>query len=834
MLENNDAFQDTWFADVIVPVPIPKLFTYRVPRDFRSVVAVGCRVVIQFGRKSIYTGVIARLHTTPPKEYEARYLLDVLDDAPHLNEHQLKLFQWMAGYYLCTIGEVLNTGLPAGLKLSSESHIELNPNFDYYESEHTFSAHEETVIEALGEKKSLTYSEIEKIVHLKSYQAVIKSLLKKEAIIIYEHVKERYIPKKEKFVRLAPEYLDVEGGLEALMNDLEKKPKQQDVLLIYLQHVPVFTQKQLNEKGLARKALFARGVSESSFKTLVNKGVFEEFEIAIPRIQAPHQGRREPIALSEAQQRAKDAVLSQFESAQTVLLRGITGSGKTEVYIEIIKHVLEEGGQALYLLPEIAITTQMVSRLYEVFGETLGVYHSKYSDNERVEVWKGVLSGRFRLVLGVRSSVFLPFDNLHLVIVDEEHEPSFKQFESAPRYHARDVAQVLAQIHHAKVLLGSATPSIETYYLARSGKYGLVELDERYGASIMPHIQFADTRKARLQLTLKNEFTADLFEKIKDTLAGREQVIIFRNRRGYNPHLSCEDCTWIPKCENCSVSLTYHNYRGILQCHYCGHKEKAPHSCPACGSARIKGVGYGTEKLEDDLKLFFPEARVQRMDLDTTRRKYSYQQIISEFEKGEIDILVGTQMVGKGLDFDKVRLVGIMDADMMLHFPDFRAFERTFQLLTQVSGRAGRREKPGTVIIQTGNPEQTVLQWVKTGDYEALYKYEIGERQKFRYPPFYRLIKITLKHKDKTICDRAAMHYASLLKADLGALMVIDPHEPMVSRIKNKYLMEILIKVMREKVSLAAVKEIIRTKSVEVQAQKDFKQLQVVFDVDPV
>lgn len=819
---------------MIVPVPIPKLFTYRIPRDYEKLVAAGSRVVIQFGKKNIYTGVIANLHNTPPKEYEARYILDVLDDAPHLNDYQLKLFNWIAGYYLCTIGEALNAALPSGLKLSSESHIELNPDFNFQDSEQKFSFHEESLLDILSQNKTLSYSDLSRIFDGKSYQTIVKNLLKKEAIIIYEQVKERYKPKREKYLRLASEYLEVDGALETLMDKLEKKPKQQDVVLAYLRHVPLFTDRSLNEKGLRKKILFSGEISGSSYKTLLNRGIFEEFEITIPRINSQQKPARGTIGLSAAQMHAKNEVLNLFESKQTVLLRGITGSGKTEIYIEIIKQVLEEGGQVLYLLPEIAITTQMVNRLFDVFGDALGVYHSKYSDNERVEVWKGVLEGRFNLVLGVRSSVFLPFDNLGLIIIDEEHEASFKQYEPAPRYHARDVAQVLGQIHNAKVLLGSATPSVETYYLARSGKYSLVELSERFGAANLPVIQFADTRKERRQQTLKNDFSSVLFEKIAEVLGNREQAIIFRNRRGYSPHLSCEDCTWIPKCENCSVSLTYHMYKGMMQCHYCGYKEKAPQSCPACGSTRLKGVGFGTEKLEEDLKLLFPEANIKRMDLDTTRRKYSYQQLIGDFEKGDIDILVGTQMVSKGLDFENVQLVGVMDADVMIHFPDFRAYERTFQLLTQVSGRAGRREKAGHVVIQTGNPEQPVLTWVKNGDFESLYKFEIGERQKFRYPPFYRLIKIVLKHKEKDTCDRCAMHYSSLLKAALGTAMVIDPHEPMISKIKNKYHMELLIKVPREKVSLSAVKEIIKNKALEIQTHKDFKQVHIVFDVDPV
>jgi len=830
---HNELFNNTWFADVIVPVPIPKLFTYRIPREFENQVSEGCRVVIQFGRKNIHTGVISKLHHQPPKEYEARYILDVLDETPHVNSFQLKLYNWIAGYYMCTIGEVINAALPSGLKLSSESFVELNPDFDFFESEFEFSTHEETIIDVLQREKTLSYSEISNILQLKSYQNVIKSLLKKDVIILFEKVKERYIPKKEKYTRLADEYLEKNGALEKLLDELEKKPKQQDVILAYLQKVPVFHDVEKNRNGLSKKLLFQNDLSESSYRTLVNKNILDEFEVVIPRFGFGNSHEEREINLTQEQEIGKNEILKCFESQQTVLFHGITGSGKTEVYIEIIKEVLKGGEQVLYLLPEIAITTQMVNRLQEVFGDKLGVYHSRYSDNERVEVWKGVLNGRFQLILGVRSSVFLPFDNLGLIIVDEEHESSFKQFEPAPRYHARDVAQVLAQIHNSKVLLGSATPSIESYFLARSGKYGLVGLEKRFGDSNLPSIQFADIRKSRREQTLKNDFTSELFESIQQALTQKEQVIIFRNRRGYSPHLTCEDCAWIPKCENCSVSLTYHMFKNVMQCHYCGYKQKVLQSCPACGSAKLKGVGFGTEKLEEDLKLFFSDATVKRMDLDTTRRKFGYQQLIREFEKGEIDILVGTQMVAKGLDFDNVGLVGVMDADVMLHFPDFRAFERSFQTLTQVSGRAGRREKIGKVIIQTSNVEQQILKWVRQNDFQSLYSFEIGERQKFRYPPFYRLIKIIVRHKEKEVSERYARHLGSLLKADLGHSLVIDPHEPMISKIKNKYLMEILIKAKREEVRLSTLKEIISDRTMGLLAEKEFKQVQVVFDVDP-
>ncbi len=822
----------TLFADVLLPVPITKLFTYRVPFEQNEQIGIGYRVIVQFGKKKILTGIVAKIHENPPEVYQAKYIIDLLDDEPTMNEKQLSFYEWIAGYYMSTMGEALNVGMPSGLKLSSESKIQLNPEFDPSGSVFLFSEKEQRILDVLERDKVITYGEAAQILQIKSYLNTIKSLIAKEAILIFEEVKEKYAPKKETYVKLAHHWLKDEY-LEELMAELEKKPKQLDVLLGYLKLVPVFNNKELNSAGIAKKELLSGSLSKSSLTTLEKNKVFESFRGIIPRFTLPSGEGKYSIKLTENQQNAKAEILKSFERKQTVLLHGITGSGKTEIYMDLIHDVLEQGEQVLYLLPEIALTTQIVTRLQKVFSDRMGVYHSKYSDNERVEVWKGLIAGKFPLIVGVRSSIFLPFDNLGLVIVDEEHEFSYKQYDPAPRYHARDAAQVLAMIHSAKVLMGTATPSFESYYLAQESKYGYVTLNERYGEAKLPKIIFADLTLERKQKIIKGDFTTVLIDKITQSLSRNEQVIIFQNRRGYSPYISCEECAWIPKCNNCAVSLTFHMYYNQLRCHYCGHHERLPVTCPACGSTKLKTMGFGTEKLEEDLKLLFPEARIQRMDLDTTRRKYSYQKIINDFEQGDIDILVGTQMVSKGLDFDNVTLVGVFDVDRMLHFPDFRSFERTYQLAVQVSGRSGRNEKPGEVIIQSANLKQPILHYISRQDFQEFYNHEIEERHKFKYPPFYRLIRITLKHRDRSVINKAAQILATRIKERFNNNLLLGPYEPMISKIRNLYLMEIILKIPRGDVDLNKFKSILINAANSMKQEKDFRRVFVVFDVDP-
>ncbi len=823
----------TWFADVMLPVPIPKLFTYRIPVDMEEFVQIGSRVIVQFGSKKVLTGVIGKLHQTPPQKYQARYILEVLDEQAVVHPIQIKHFHWIAEYYACTIGEVLNVALPSGLKLSSESKVQLNPEFDLEDFEGSFSDKEYRIIEALVEKQTLSYHDIGNLLNEKNFYHIIKSLIKKEAILIFEEVKEKYRPKIVKRIRLSRKYAQDNISLEQLFNELEKQPKQLDVLLRYLQLKPTFQDREANEKGLLKSSLNNESVSTSSINTLINKEVFEEFEEIVSRFQPVAAPLEAKIQLTEYQQEAKDQILKHFDVKETVLLHGVTGSGKTEIYIDLIQDVLSSGGQVLYLLPEIALTTQIVYRLKKIFGDQMGIYHSKFSDNERVEVWQGILDGRYPLVVGVRSAVLLPFENLGLIIIDEEHEISYKQFDPAPRYHARDTALVLSKLHHAKTLLGSATPSIESYYNALQGKYGLVSLYKRFGKAQLPEIELVDIRRENKRRTMREDFSSVLLQHMEMVLGLEEQAIIFQNRRGYSPYIMCEDCGHIPKCEQCDVSLTYHQFAYELRCHYCGHHEKLHLECEACGSTKLKTAGYGTEKLEEEIQMLIPQARVQRMDLDTTRKKNSYQQIIEAFAKRDMDILVGTQMVSKGLDFDGVSLVGILDADRMIHFPDFRSHERTFQLITQVSGRSGRRDKVGKVIIQTTNLEQPVLHKIVANDYIGLYQEEIAERQEYHYPPFVRLIRITIKNPDKLTCSKAAKQLSENLANVLGLQRVLGPEEPLISRLRNQYLMQLMIKLERKQSFIQQAKKIIIDACNALEKDKHLKRTNTVIDVDP-
>ena len=825
----------TLFVDLILPVPIPKLFTYRVPRELNAHIKNGARVIVQFGKNRVTTALVARVHTTPPSQYQAKYVLELLDEDPLVTPYQLGLFEWMSEYYMCCIGEVMNVALPSGLKISSQSKVQYNPDFDY---DQLLSDQEVHLIEELKKHQSLTYDELARIAGETNINPLIKALVAKRAIIIYEEVREKYKPKIAKKIKLNGHYETRENIFE-LLNALEKHQKQQEIILRYLSQVPVQVNPVANRLGVDKTIFSAdESLSDSALKTLLKNGILEEFEVVVSRLsemEAENKLGNIDIKLTPHQQAAADGIMAQFDEKNIVLLHGITGSGKTEVYIEIIQKALESGTQVLFLLPEIALTTQMVVRLKKVFGEKMGIYHSKFSDNERVEVWKGIVSGQFQFVLGVRSAIFLPFDNLGLIVVDEEHESSYKQYDPAPRYHARDVAMLIAQRQGAKVLLGSATPSVETYYQALQGRYGLVKLTERFANAALPDFVLVDTKTEKKQKKMKNEFSSFLLFEMEKNLQNKEQTILFQNRRGYSPYLQCEDCNWICSCDNCAVSLTYHQRADELRCHYCGHKEAVPRTCAACGSARVRTMGFGTEKIEDLLGTLLPAAKVQRMDLDTTRTKNAYQQIIKEFEDGNVDVLVGTQMISKGLDFDRVSLVGVFDADRMINFPDFRATERAFQLITQVSGRAGRRaDRPGRVLIQTANPNQNILQKIINNDYQGFYEEEILERQSFNYPPFARLIKLTVRHVEADIAKKYAEKLAALLVPELGQSRVLGPEAPLVERVRNKFLFDVVIKLEREKVNFKAAKAFIAERIVDILSDKKLTGLDVVVDVDCV
>ena len=821
----------TWYADIILPVAIPKKYTYRIPRNKVEHCYKGSRVIVQFGKKKIYTGIVAEIHNKPPQGYEAKLILEVLDDTPLITETQLVFFEWVASYYMCTLGEVIQAALPSGLKLNSESSIQLHPEFDFESHPFEFTPEEEMILRLLKSQETLSIGDIGQKLEIKNIQKHLRNLSKKDAIIIFEKVSEKYAPKKEKRIVLHEEFRN-EQALNQLLETLSKSPKQESILLGYYQTLLDNKQPFSYELGIPYSVFTKGDYSISSVNTLIKKKIFDKFEVIIPRI--PISEEQAEVSLSEIQNQACEEILKGFESNQPVLLHGITGSGKTEIYLDLINKVLESGQQVLFLLPEIAITTQIIARLSKAFGRSFGVYHSKYSDNERIEIWNDVLSGRINFVVGVRSSIFLPFSSLGLIIVDEEHETSYKQHQPAPRYHARDTAIYLSKLHHAAVLLGTATPSIESYFNAISDKYKLIELTERYGNAKLPQIQIIDQSKAFKKKQVKGEFSDILLEKLVKCKEDGLQSIIFQNRRGYSPLLNCMDCGWVGKCIHCSVSLTYHQYKSELKCHYCGFSESIPQSCPDCGSTAIKTVGFGTQKLEEDLTLLLPDAQIQRMDLDTTRSKSSYENIISAFEHHRTDILVGTQMVTKGLDFDKVQLVGIVDFDRMLHFPDFRAAEKSFQMSIQVAGRAGRRDQQGEVIIQSKTPDAPVLRHIVKSDWKGFYAQEIEERKQFHYPPFVRLLKISIKHSDKTRAFQASRYLGELLRHSNLSIGILGPEEGLINRIKNKYIFEIMIKFPKGMAQLAEAKQYIQNLQNQVKTKKEFKSIQFVNDVDPI
>ena len=812
------------FVDVILPLAVPNLFTYRVPFDLNDSVEVGKRVVVQFGKKKLYSGIIHSFHEKPPKNYEAKYIDSFLDEDPIVNSEQLKFWEWISTYYLCTIGEVMNAALPTGLKLVSKTKVILNSNVGIETK--LLSDKEYLIIEALEIRNILELQEIESILEQKSAYSIIKSLLEKNYILVAEQVQEKYKPKSATYIKY-PDGFGEENIREAF-GKLGKAPKQLDTFMMF-GHLLNSTSGNISKKKLIVEA----NTNSATVKQLLTKGFLEEYSQEISRITKDQKEIEAIDELSEAQNKAITEIKSSFEAKDVALLHGVTGSGKTEIYIQLIQEQIEQGNQVLYLLPEIALTTQIISRLRKKFGDKIGIYHSKYHSNERVEVWNELLKGvesRFQIIIGARSAVFLPFTNLGLVVVDEEHDASYKQNEPAPRYNGRDSSIYLARIHGGKVLLGSATPSIETYWNAKEDKFGFVELKERFGKATLPEIVISDLQDATKRKKMKSHFSQFLLDRMTSHLDNKEQIILFQNRRGYNPSWVCETCAWVPQCKNCDISLTYHKYTHLQKCHYCGYTEKPISKCKACGSNSLKMVGFGTEKIEEELSLFFPKHTIKRMDYDTTRNKNGYQNIIDDFEQGMIDILVGTQMVTKGLDFDNVGMVGVLNADSLLHYPDFRSFERSFQLLTQVAGRAGRKEKQGKVIIQTYSPDHPVIQRVIDNDYIGMYNQEIEEREKYGYPPFYRLIKIVIHHRDRDISLEGSQILTKTLKKHLGG-RVLGPETPAISRIKNMYINQILIKFER-KISPVKLKVFINESVAKFKSKPNFKSTRVVIDVD--
>ena len=812
----------SFFIEVILPLALPQTFTYRISEAEFHYIKIGMRVAVPFGKSKFYTGLVASLHHNQPTLYEAKEIHQIIDDKPVVTEIQLKHWDWIASYYMCTIGEVFRTALPSALILESETIISAKINVEVNEP---LSDDEFLLVEALQQQSSLKIQEVIAILNKKTVFPTIQSLLAKDIIFLQEEMVEEYKPKLVRYIRLISEFNSNEK-LEELLFLLKNAQKQKDLVLSYFQ-LQARDRKPVSVKSI----IDFSGSTAAVIKALVDKGIFEEYYIQEDRVSFS-KSENENLVLSDFQEKAFQEIRFIFEEKEVCLLHGVTASGKTEVYIKLIEQFLEQDKQILYLLPEIALTTQLVSRLVAYFGNKVAVFHSKYSNNERVEVWNAVLqsSEKAQIVIGARSSLFLPFSQLGFIIVDEEHEQTFKQTDPAPRYHARDAAIVLASYHQAKVLLGSATPSIETYFNAKNNKYGLVELHERYGNAVLPEIKLVDLKDSYFRKKMNGHFSLTLIQDIAEALSNGEQVILFQNRRGYAPVIECLTCGHVPQCPQCDVSLTYHKFKNQLRCHYCGYSMAKPSSCHACSSIDLTSKGFGTEQIELELAALFPTKNIKRMDQDTTRGKYSFEKIIDSFKNREVDVLVGTQMLAKGLDFDNVSLVGILNADAMLNFPDFRAFERSFQLMTQVAGRAGRSDKKGKVVIQTYNPSHNTIQQVTHHDYFGMYTEQLYERSIYKYPPYYKLIKITLKHKDFEKLKEGSMWLYKVLEQQFD-LPVLGPEEPPVNRIRNEYIRTILIKIPSN-VSLIGTKKTILKIRNSFESVSQYRAIKVAINVD--
>jgi len=812
-----------FFIEVILPLSLAKTFTYRVSEAEFHFIKKGMRVAVPFGKSKIYTALVLDIHENAPTLYEAKEIHQILDERPIATEIQIKHWLWVANYYMCGIGDVYRGAFPTGLLLESETIVSHKPDVVVNDSE--LSDDEFLIYEALQHQSSLKVQEIASILNRKNILPILQKLIARDIIFLEEEIKESYKPKLVRYVKLHSKY-ETDQGLGSLL-DILKNDKQKEIVLAYFQ-ISASEKKPVTVKKLVEVS----GSSSSVVKTLVKNEILEEYLLQQDRVLFTGEKSEKELLLSEAQQNAFTAIKQSLTEKEVCLLHGVTSSGKTEIYIKLIEEYLHTGRQVLYLLPEIALTTQLVSRLRLHFGDKVAVFHSKYSNNERVEVWKQTLenSEKAQIVIGARSALFLPFNDLGLLIVDEEHEQTFKQTDPAPRYHARDAAIVLANFHNAKVLLGSATPSIETYFNTQNDKYGLVTLTERYKNVRMPEVVLVDLKDKHFRKRMTGHFSDLLIEEITDALSLGEQVILFQNRRGYSPIIECLTCGHVPHCQQCDVSLTYHKFKNQLRCHYCGYAIAKPTNCHSCSSIDLTTKGFGTEQIEQELASLFPKAKTARMDQDTTRGKFGFEKIIDTFKNREIDILVGTQMLAKGLDFDNVSLVGIMNADNMLHHPDFRAFERSFQMMTQVAGRAGRSEKQGKVVIQTYNPNHNTIQQVTNHNYNGMYKEQLYDRQIYKYPPYFRIIKLTIKHKDFDKLKEGSMWLYQVLSQNLN-IPVLGPEEPAISRIRNEYIRTILIKIPQD-MHLGNTKKTIQKMLNSFEAVAQYRAIKVVVNVD--
>jgi len=816
--------KDTLFAEIILPLAVGNTFTYRVPDELKEEMIPGKRVVVPFGKNKVYSGLVFKIHNQAPTLYEARYIQSMLDSEPIIQTQHMDFWEWISDYYFCHLGEVMKAALPSGLKLENENYLVIN---DFYEdSDQNLSEKEGIILGIIQNQGEVRLEELSKLTEIKQVHNLVKSLISKKRILVREEMLKGFKPKKQSFIRLSPEF-DESDQKKGLFTEYEKKPSQLALIMAFYalggHHSKEITKAEL---------LKTSEQSASTLNILIKKGIFIPYEKRVSRLDFHTQEKPEAYSLSTRQIEIYQEIKQKFQEESVVLLHGITSSGKTQVYIRLIEDFLGMNKQVLYLLPEIALTTQLVDRLRKQFGEKVGIYHSRFNENERVETWENVINGKFRVVIGARSSLFLPFPDLGFIIIDEEHDSSFKQMDPAPRYNARDSAIYLGSKWGIKILLGSATPSIETYYNALNGKYGMVHLNERYGGVNMPIIEISDLSQERKEKTLKFQFGTPLLRHLERTLDEKDQIILFQNRRGYSPFILCKSCGYIPKCIHCDVSLTLHKSTHRLHCHYCGYKTEIPSICPVCQDPNIQDQGLGTEKIEEELQILYPQLRIGRMDQDSTRGKNGHLKIVSDLEENRIDVLIGTQMVSKGLDFGRVQLIGVMNADQILNFPDFRAFEKGYQILTQVSGRAGRRSKQGYVVIQTYSPYHPILSFIQKNDYQGLYNAEIQEREQFHYPPFTRLIRIICKNKDSSLLNNSCLVMSRELKSHFGD-MVLGPVPALVPRIRNFYIQEFLLKLSRKSVSPGLVKKALKEIILKIQGEKAYRSTLIQIDVDP-
>lgn len=839
----------TLFADVIVPLGVPNKYTYRVPLELNEEVETGKRVLVQFGKTRIYTGIIYAVHEQAPKGYEAKYIEAVLDDTPVVTPLQLKFWDWIAFYYCANPGDVMNAALPSGLKLSSTSQIQLNTEFNFEETNHSFfTEREHQLLDALHTSNSLGFDELSQLLGIKSVQPIVNNLLKKNAVVVFEEIKDKFKPKLVSFLKIGEDLIN-ETKLHEILNQLEKKAFKQAEALLYFLHLS----KTNTEKtaGWIRKTELLKKTEAAALNALVKKNILieQQFEIGRLLFEKSNSTNKQ---LSSSQEKVHETIKTEFTSQKPVLLHGVTGSGKTEIYIQLIKDALKKDKEILFLIPEIALTTQLITRLRAVFGEIVGVYHSRFSENERVEIWNNILRGdgkgkredvrwemekggaekKYKIILGARSSLFLPFKNLGLIIIDEEHDNSFKQHDPSPRYNARDSALYLASLHEANVLLGSATPALESFYNARQKKFSLVKLENQFVKGGGTNIEVCDVKFFEQSNQMKACLTPPLFLAIEEALRKKEQVILFQNRRGFAPYTECKQCAHVPHCIQCDVSLIYHKQKDKLTCHYCGYTMTPPKTCAACGSSQLHFKGLGTEKIEEDIEILFPKAKSARMDLDSTRSKYAYKQLIDDFESGQIDILIGTQMVTKGLDFNNVSVVGILNADSILNFPDFRSFEKAFQLITQVRGRAGRSSEKGNVFVQTSQPKHIVIENIIANKLEGFYSNILEERKQYNYPPFSRLLELSVVSRDLNEVNHLSHELLLLLKPHFGN-NILGPEFPLVPKIKNQYYKCLLIKAAKQEAAMSVRSKIY---SAITDLHNNYKKwnFRVQIDVDPV